>query len=69
MTPANLPCDFSDMQPSRVEPNREYFLRRLAQEEAAAKGATNLRVRDSHLEMARRYRNACEVTAEGAAPA
>ena len=40
--------------------NRQYLMRRLAQEEAAEKAASNPKARQSHREMAKRYREECE---------
>jgi len=48
------------MESGPAEGKRQYFQRRLAQEEAAARNATDARVRNSHLEMARYYRDACD---------
>ena len=40
------------------ENNSDYFMRRAAQEEAAATRATHPMARELHLELARRYRDA-----------
>jgi hypothetical protein len=39
--------------------DNDYFARRAAQEDAAAASATDPLVREVHLEMAKRYRDAC----------
>lgn len=41
------------------ETKGQFLRRRLGQEEAAATQAADERARESHLELARRYRNAC----------
>ena len=38
-----------------METNQNYYRRRAAEEQMAARTATDLRVRDTHLELARRY--------------
>ena len=48
------------MRKGTLEPEHQYLMRRLAEEEAAAERSVNARARQSHLEMARRYREACE---------
>ena len=48
------------MKTGRSEPDREYLMRRTAEEETAAQRSLDARARQSHLEMARRYREACE---------
>lgn len=52
-------CHFKHMKRGTLEQRPEYLIRRLTQEEAAAESATDSRARQSHLEMARRYRDAC----------
>ena len=47
------------MRPASAKANREFFMRRLAQEEAAERAALNPRARKSHREMAKRYRDEC----------
>jgi hypothetical protein len=39
--------------------DNDYFARRAAQEDAAATAATHPLVREVHLELAKRYRDAC----------
>lgn len=46
------------MQPVSLELTQHFLMRRLAQEEAAARNASDPRARESHLELARRYREA-----------
>jgi hypothetical protein len=52
-------CQSKDMQRAALELTQHFLMRRLAQEEAAARSASNPRARDSHLELARLYRDAC----------
>ena len=47
------------MQRPALELRQQFLMRRLAQEEAAARIASSPRARESHLELARLYRDAC----------
>jgi len=55
------PCggNSNGMQRAALELKQQFLMRRMAQEEAAARSAADPRARNSHLELARRYRDAC----------
>jgi len=50
--------------PGQSESNHEYLIRRATEEELAATGAVHPLAREAHLEMAKRYRDACRGSAE-----
>lgn len=53
-----------------MESNQTYFIRRAEQESSAASRAADPKVRQAHLDMARRYRDlACQTEIAGAPPA
>ena len=59
------PCsgNSNGMQRAALELTPQFLMRRIAQEEAAARIAADPRARNSHLELARRYRDACNAPA------